>query len=324
MAQSVAGVFAAALRKGSSPPITSAQSSWCANARTRPARPPTSRFLHTLAPGWHTYWVNRADVGRPPVIDSTSRRRSKLVTCVSDARQASLPAAREFGYKDAFTLLTSVTVSEDWPVGEPYRVGADRLLVLRGHLHSEGGATDIVIETGTKALRLHSCVHVRPGGWAMPRTTLDAPVTYTRADGTMRAGPAVEVGEGAFSFAERALIDNVAEQTLARQADGTTLTMEGRAGALDGEVRGILRWATKPIGITATVRRIRRKMMMLAVVAATLPAPISNGGGFGAGKWSSGAPLSLSICRLNALCLLGGRSQSEPCVLPRRPHSVFG
>ena len=92
-----------------------------------PGEPMRLALRQTIAPGWHTYWLNPGDSGAPTRLDWVL---PEGVTVSSMADPAAWPLPRaipyfdlmNYGYEDEVVFLAELQVPESWPVGEPLEI----------------------------------------------------------------------------------------------------------------------------------------------------------------------------------------------------------
>ncbi|MEM9222280.1 MAG: protein-disulfide reductase DsbD domain-containing protein [Pseudomonadota bacterium] len=227
------------------------------NAVTAPGDTTDIAIRNVLADGWHSYWINPGDSGEPPHIEFDVDDPSSVgVAQFPTPSRMPYPPLINFGYKDEFTLLTSLRVPDDWPAGTPYRVPV-RIdwLVCADICIPEGGTTEIEIPTDASSEPDSSVAFTFvQAEWALPEES-DVAATYSREADTIYLTAPLGDAEGAVFFPlERGIIDNAAEQTAvaAAEGDGMTLALATGNGTLDGEMRGVLKTKDGAWWITAT------------------------------------------------------------------------
>lgn len=228
------------------------------NAATRPGDTTDIAIRTTLAPGWHTYWINPGDSGEPPIVEADVEHGGALGAMrFPTPERLPYPPLLNFGYSGTFTLLTSLQVPADWPVGEPYRVPV-RIdwLVCEEICIPEGGSAELVIPTGPLTTPDSAVAFTfMQAEWALPKKSA-AEATYSREGSDIYLTvPVAAPAEGAVFFPrQRGVIDNVAEQVAVPVADGEGLALTLAAGNanLDGTMRGVLKTAQGAFDITAT------------------------------------------------------------------------
>ncbi|MEM6761596.1 MAG: protein-disulfide reductase DsbD domain-containing protein, partial [Pseudomonadota bacterium] len=226
------------------------------NASTAPGDTTDIAIINRLDKGWHTYWINPGDSGEPPIVEFDLKGGATAGALDFPVpHRLPYPPLMNFGYKDDFTLLTSVTVPADWPAGEPYRLPVRMdWLVCEAICIPVGGTADIVIDTDlVSAPDSGVAFTFVKAEWALPKET-DAPATYSREGDTLYVSAAVGGAEDAVFFPEeRGVIDAAAEQTAAPapDGDGILLTLESGSARLDGTMRGVLSTSEGAWWITA-------------------------------------------------------------------------
>ncbi len=232
------------------------------NAVTAPGDATDIAISHTLAPGWHTYWVNPGDSGEAPIPTWTLPAGADAADLRFPApERLPYPPLMNFGFEDQFALMGRITIPEDWPAGRPFPVTLRMdWLVCSDICIPEGGETSFEIATGpvTEPDSLVAFTFLR-AEQALPQTS-DAEATYSRGGDTLylsipTAGMGLTGDEELAFFPEgRRIIDHAADQDVIEAADGNgiTLTMLAGNGRLNGEMRGLLVSGGEGWWITAT------------------------------------------------------------------------
>jgi thiol:disulfide interchange protein DsbD len=227
------------------------------NATTAPGDVAEIAIRHTLADGWHTYWTNPGDSGEPPIVDWTLPEGAAALDLAFPVPEAiPYPPLVNHGYKGEFTLMTGVTVPQDWPTGTPLPVTVRMdWLVCEQICIPEGGEASFMIPTGA-ASEPDSAVAFTfvQAEWALPEES-DAAATYSRDGETIWLSVPVGEPAGAHFFAlDRDALDHTAEQVAVEVADGPGMTVRltGGRGALDGTLEGVLATDDGAWRITAT------------------------------------------------------------------------
>ncbi len=79
-----------------------------------------------IAAGWHTYWLNPGDTGKPTRIRWTLPAGASAGAIQWPTPQRfQMGDITNFGYANAVTLLTAIDVPKDLPVGSPFEVQAE-------------------------------------------------------------------------------------------------------------------------------------------------------------------------------------------------------
>ncbi|MBJ3778403.1 protein-disulfide reductase DsbD family protein [Acuticoccus mangrovi] len=228
------------------------------NATTAPGDSTDIAIVHTIAPDWHTYWLNPGDSGEPPIFDFTLEHGGKAGEVRFPApSRLPYPPLMNYGYEDAFTLLTGVTVPADWPAGSPYpvTVRADWLVCADICIPEGGSATFEIPTAAATSTDSGVAFTFMQAEWALPAES-DAAATYSRDDGHIHLTvPIAASAQDTVFFAyDREAIDHVAEQevTEASDGDGLFITLSAGRGRLDGTLRGVLKTADGAFSITAT------------------------------------------------------------------------
>ncbi|MEM8852370.1 MAG: protein-disulfide reductase DsbD domain-containing protein, partial [Pseudomonadota bacterium] len=212
-------------------------------------------LVHTIEPGWHTYWVNPGDSGEPPIVEWT-------LTGGGTAGPLSFPAPERLpypplmnhGYKDNFTLLTDITIPAEWPVGEPYPVDVRvDWLVCEAICIPEGGTASFTIPTALDTVADSTVAFTfMQAEWALPKPT-DAAVTYHRdGDALVISSPVGSAEDAQFFAFQRDAIDHAAPQTAAADGEGVALTLTPGGGRLTGTLEGVITSSEGAIKVVAT------------------------------------------------------------------------
>lgn len=212
-------------------------------------------FVHTIEPGWHTYWVNPGDSGEPPIFDWTLADGGKAGPLSFPAPQRlPYPPLMNHGYKDNFTLLTDVTVPADWPVGEPYPVDVRvDWLVCEAICIPEGGTASFTIPTALETVADSTVAFTfMQAEWALPKVS-DAKVTYARdGDALVISSPVGTADDAQFFAFQRDAIDHAAPQEIAANGEGVTITLTPGGGRLTGTLEGVITSADGAVKVAAT------------------------------------------------------------------------
>ena len=201
---------------------------------------------HELADGWHTYWLNPGDSGEPPIVEWTLPEGASAGEVHFPApSRIPYPPLMNHGYTGTFTLLTDVTVPQDWPAGEPLPVSVRvDWLVCEEICIPEGGAASFSIPTAAETVTDSTVAFAfMQAEWDLPEES-DAAATYSRdGEAIHLAVPLDAEPEGAHFFAfDRDALDHTADQPATAAADGVgmTLRLTGGRGTLDGSLEGVL------------------------------------------------------------------------------------
>lgn len=212
---------------------------------------------HRLDDGWHTYWLNPGDSGEPPIVEWTLPEGAEAADLRFPApSRIPYPPLMNHGYTGAFTLLSAITVPDDWPVGEPLPV-ALRMdwLVCEQICIPEGGEATFAIPTAAETAPDSTVAFsFMQAEWKLPEVS-DAAATYSREGDTIHLAVPLGEPEGAHFFAlDRDALDHTADQpaTAAADGEGMTLRLRGGRGRLDGTLEGVLVTGGGAWQITAT------------------------------------------------------------------------
>lgn len=227
------------------------------NQVTAPGETTDIAIRHKLAPKWHTYWINPGDSGDAPIVEFDLGEGGEAGGLrFPTPSRLPYPPLLNFGYKDSFTLLGSITVPPDWPAGTPYRVPV-RIdwLVCEEICIPEGGSGEVEIPTGpTSEVDSGVAFTFMEAEWALPRES-DAAATYSREADTIYLSVPLGHSEDAVFFPlKRGVIDNAAEQhaIAASEGEGTTIALAAGNANLDGTMRGVFKAGKDAYWITAT------------------------------------------------------------------------
>ena len=216
------------------------------DARVAPGETVDVAIHHTLADGWHTYWLNPGDSGEAPIVEWSLPQGGRAGELAYPPPEAlPYPPLVNYGFKGEFTLLTDIAVPQDWPTGEPYPVTL-RIdwLVCEEICIPEGGSASFQIETAAQSEPDSSVAFTFvQAERALPERS-DAAATYSRDGDTLYLTvPFGDPGSATFFSAQRDVVDPAAEQRAVEASDGPgmTLALAAGRGRLDGELSGVLR-----------------------------------------------------------------------------------
>jgi thiol:disulfide interchange protein DsbD len=254
--------------------------------------------------GWHTYWRNPGDSGDPPRMTWTLPEGVE-VGSIQWPRPELIPVGplANYGYSGRAVHLVSLSLPEDWPVGEPLRIRADvEWLVCEEHCVPESGSFGLTLATAAvpgpiDTAEVDVFAEARAG---LPDGSLDTLIIGPDESGLLRLDiPADALAAdvaGAWFFAGAwGLIDHAALQPW-RVADGV-LRIDLTPGALADQAKaeGLLVVADSRGGIRSYDVSAARSETALAPAA---DRPI-------------GLPLAFAFALLGGLIL-----NLMPCVFP--------
>lgn len=274
-------------------------------------------IAHELTDGWHTYWLNPGDSGEPPILDWTLPEGGEAEPVRFPApKLMPYPPLMNYGYEDAFALLTAVTVPADWPAGKPFPVTLRvDWLVCAAICIPEGGETSISVPTGAQTVADSTVAFdFVQAEWALP-TRSDAPARYERDGDVIRLASPVGAAPDAHFFAlDRDAVRHAGEQVASLTDESVEIALPSGRGRLDGVLEGVITSADGAVRITATGPVDPPREAEPTIAAAPLPTiPVLNA--LGPARDAGGAAPALGQMVLFAF--LGGLLLNlMPCVFP--------
>ncbi|MDQ0315199.1 thiol:disulfide interchange protein DsbD [Amorphus orientalis] len=291
----------------------------------------------TLADGWHTYWKNPGDSGAPTEVDWT------LPDGVSAGplrwptpERIPYPPLINYGYSGSATLLTSLTVPQDWPAGEPVEADlAINWLVCSDICIPQSGAVRLSIPTGPEAEPDSAVAFTFLNAERALPTVVDWPAGL-EADGdrlVLTVEPDdVDPGslrEAYFFPAEWGVVDHSAAQELDVRDGRLVLALapDGKAASLDDSpVAGVLAltddsgkrtgYAIGNPDASLTTPAEQTNVAALPAAPATPPASAAGSGPDG-GSTAPGGGATPGLLRAIVFAFLGGLILNlMPCVFP--------
>ena len=266
--------------------------------------------LHqAVVPGWHTYWRNPGDSGQAP----------RIVWQLPEGAAAAEPQwpaphripfgpLVNYGYSDATSLLTEISVPAGWTAGTPFPVAAKaELLVCSDICIPVGGRLSLTVPTGAQTIAAAEHAPLFAAARARLPAASPWPATFRVAGGRLLldlAGDRKEFAAvtDAYFFADAwGVADHLGAQSATHTDAGLTVAIPRGKGAPRGAVSGVLALTEQ-----TDAGPVRRAFAITAAPAApgsgTPPAPATE---------TTGLPLLLLFA------LLGGSILNlMPCVFP--------
>ncbi|RAI03112.1 thiol:disulfide interchange protein [Acuticoccus sediminis] len=224
------------------------------NTVTAPGDTVDIAIRHQLDEGWHTYWTNPGDSGGPPVVDWDLGGGTAGPLRFPTPERIPYPPLMNYGYSGDFTLLTSLTVPADWPVGAPWPVSARvDWLVCEKICIPESANVTFKVPTGLDSEPNSAAAFAFvEAGWDLPVES-DAAATFERAgDKVLLTVPGASAEDAYFFPEDRELLDHVAAQPAEATDGGVRLTLTPAGHPLGSTFSGILSTAKGATRITAT------------------------------------------------------------------------
>jgi thiol:disulfide interchange protein/DsbC/DsbD-like thiol-disulfide interchange protein len=197
-----------------------------------------------IQPGWHTYWRNPGDSGDAPRVEWTLPDGVSIGP-IRWPRPEVIPVGplANYGYSGRAVHLMALSLSEDWPVGEPLRIRADAdWLVCEEHCIPESGSFGLTLTTGPVPGPIDTAeaqvfADARAG---LPEGTLEGILTGPNEAGLFHLDVPLavlpdDIGDAWFFAGDWGLIEHAAEQP--RRLLDEVLRIDLTPGALADDAR---------------------------------------------------------------------------------------
>ncbi len=280
----------------------------------------------TIAEGWHTYWINPGDSGDAMRLDWTLPEGASAGPLRWPApERIPYPPLMNYGFAEEVTVLTSLTVPQDWTAGRPLPVDLSiDWLVCEKICIPESGSASFVVPTGEASVpdSLSAFTFVQAERALPRRTALSATATVGDERIALAVATPGPVSDAYFFPRKTGLIDHAAPQALSRDADGLVLDIpRGRAMPPD-PLRGVLALtdATGTVTHHALAARVEDARSPEALAAAAAP-PAAPAGPAAGPAVPTGATVPAAafsgVLHAALFALLGGLVLNlMPCVFP--------
>ncbi|MEM6669810.1 MAG: protein-disulfide reductase DsbD domain-containing protein [Pseudomonadota bacterium] len=278
--------------------------------------------LHqVLGDGWHTYWRNPGDTGEATRIEWTAPEG----VVIGDTRwpapeRVPFPPFVNYGFEDESLLAHPITLSSDWPAGQPIELQAKADWLICSNI--------CILETGVFTLMIPT------GG----ETVADPALERVFADGAASLpGPApgaagVEVSSGELVLRVAApelardgldqiyffpgaygAIEPAAEQVIERREGGLVvrapLGRDGHSGPIDGVLRAVDRSGGLDAPVTFRISAQETVLDLGALTSGSADAATADG--------AAPAASGMTILGAALFAFLGGLILNlMPCVFP--------
>lgn len=283
-----------------------------------PGKPIRLALRFTPTPGWHTYWINYGDSGKPPELRWTLPGGWRVADPLYPAPER-IPVGplMNYGYEGPASLVVEMTPPADY-AGGPVAVALEaQWLVCEEICIPENGELSFTLDPGEIGSDPSARTALFEAEAALP-SDAPWPVAAAMDDEDFRLSvdlPAEEAGlvETAYFYPhQEGLLDYTGEQRLTRTASGLALTVPRPGYPMDAErVSGVL------VIENAAGREEGFRLSAPLAKSAALAATSGGAGLMGFDGGAAGGALSMSIFTAIIFALLGGMFLNlMPCVFP--------